>query len=108
MTFIPHAILLVIWCLWTFPAPFIPGTDIVFVVTAAVLPIWAAWVGRKQPLLRALVLGPGVALAAGVAWWLSMAGDERDWLSAMLLAMGLALFAVHSAIVFAIAARLRR
>src|SRR5688500_1704466 len=110
MTFVPHAILVAIAYLWL-EGVFLPGSEIAFAVTAAVLPFWAMWVGRRHSVLRALLLGPGTAVlgAAAVLVWSLLDPDrapigELDWLLVLVAIAALVLYALYCAVAFAVAA----
>ncbi len=114
MTFVPHGILIAIGYLWL-EGVFLPGSDLAFLITAAVLPVWALWIGRRHSVLRALVLGPGTAIvgAAALLIWAFVDPDSSplghlDLLVLLAAAGALAVYTVYCGIVFAAGAALRR
>ncbi len=114
MTFVPHAILVAIVYLWI-EGVVLPGSQLAFALTAAALPLWAMWCGRRRSVLRAMLLGPGTAIlgaAAVLVWALldpaSAPVGELDLLVLLVAGAALVLYAIYCAVAFALAAWLLR
>lgn len=81
------------------------------------VPIWSAKLAEPKTQLRAVLIGPGLVIAAHlvgiVGSWLALIGGhpEDRWLSFMMLAVwtvAVIAYAVYCAIAFAIVTRVRR
>ena len=102
--FVPHALLLVLGFLWSRELA-IWFAEIGFILTAAVLPVWALFAPPPRSLWRAFWLGPGVVIALALAVWLPWdpGGDLGGLIKFLVLAV-IAIYVLYCILVFMIAA----
>ena len=106
--FVPHLLLLVLGLLWSRGLA-IWFVDIGFVLTAAVLPVWALFVPPPRLLWPAFWIGPGIAIALALGAWLPWdpGGDLGGLIKFLVLAV-IGIYLLYCVVVFSIAAWSRR